>query len=179
MTSKQLDMLIMVLGLPGSGKSYFSKALAEKLNGIHINSDIIRKNLSQKPLYTTEGKERVYQVMFDTVCNALKQGNTVLVDATFSLKSYRSPYFEFVEGHGIPIRVILIKAHDSTILSRLQTPRPDSDADYAVYQKIKAEFEPLKMEHLELASDELSLDQMMVKAQEFIYSTPKEQINHE
>ncbi len=38
-------MLVLVCGLPGTGKSETSKFLAKKLNGIHLNTDIIRKEI--------------------------------------------------------------------------------------------------------------------------------------
>jgi len=35
-------MIIIVFGLPGSGKSYFASKLAERINARYINSDVIR-----------------------------------------------------------------------------------------------------------------------------------------
>ena len=38
-------MLIAVMGLPGSGKSYFAHKLAGKLKAIYIGSDQVREKL--------------------------------------------------------------------------------------------------------------------------------------
>lgn len=41
MTTDRL-LLVMLLGVPGSGKTYFSERLAEKLCGVRLNSDAMR-----------------------------------------------------------------------------------------------------------------------------------------
>ncbi|MDH3708233.1 MAG: hypothetical protein OER04_00005, partial [Cyclobacteriaceae bacterium] len=52
--------------------------------------------------------------------------------------------------------------------SRLQHKRPDSDADYEVYKKIKSEFQTLGKMHLELRTDQLTLTEMIELGIDFI-----------
>ena len=161
-------LLIIVMGLPGSGKTYFAKAFSKRIGGVHINSDMIRKNRHQHPGYSKRDKAAIYQVMFNQVSQALKRGKIVVVDATFSLQKYRGPYFDFVQKNQIPVRPIVVEADEYTIAQRVQKKRPDSDADFAVYKKIKSQFEPLIREHLVLSSDKLSLERMIEQSLEFI-----------
>jgi predicted kinase len=158
----------MVMGLPGSGKTYFAKAFAKKIGGIHINSDMVRKQHNKQPAYTTADKTAIYSVMFNQVCQALKRGKIVVVDATFSLQKYRGPYFDFVQKNQISVMPIVVEADEHTIAQRLQKKRPDSDADFAVYKKIKSQFEPLIRKHLVLSSDKLSQEKMIEQSLEFI-----------
>jgi predicted kinase len=151
-------MLIMVMGLPGCGKTYFAKAFAKRIGGVHFNSDIIRKQRQQHTAYSSKNKSQVYQTMFQTVCLALEEKKVVIVDATFSLKKYRDPYLNYVEAHQIPLKVILVTADETTVFQRLQHPRPDSDADFEVHQKIAAEFETVDTDCLQLHSDQYPLD---------------------
>ena len=162
-----MTMLIIIMGLPGSGKTYFARAFAKSIGGKHINSDIIRKHQDKQPEYTLTDKAAVYKTMFETVCQLLKRDKIVIVDATFSLQQYRDPYFNFVNKNQIPVNLILIEANAQTIAHRLQKKRPDSDADFAVYKKIRSEFEPLNIEHLVLSSDQLSLEEMVEQGLEF------------
>jgi predicted kinase len=158
----------MVMGLPGSGKTYFAKAFAHKIRGLHINNDMVRKELDQHPKYSGEDKNRVYTTVFEKACQALGEGEVVVVDATFSKLQYRKPYYDYAQKNKIPMHVILIQADEHTIAKRLLNQRPDSDADFAVYEIIKAEFEPLKLGHLTLASDKYSLKEMINKSLDYI-----------
>ena len=166
-----MSNLIMVMGLPGSGKTYFAKAITNKLIGLHINSDIVRKELNKSPQYSSKEKQNVYEAMFDRVCHALKQGKTVVVDATFSKQKYRVPYLDFTQENHFPCHVILIEANEGTIAKRLVNKRPDSDADYEVYKKIKAEFEPVTINHLALQSEK-PLDKMIKESLDYINMDP-------
>ena len=161
-------MLIIVMGLPGSGKTYFAKAFASKFGALHTNSDTIRKELYHKPNYHPEDKAIVYRALFDFVTKGLKEGKDVVIDATFSRQTYRQPYFDFADQHHIPCFVILMEADEAIIKERVQKKRPDSDADFAIYLKIKAEYEKLDKEHLLLRSDTIPLSEMLVKANQYI-----------
>lgn len=161
-------MLVMVMGLPGSGKTFFAKSLTQKIGGVHFNSDIIRKRQPASPAgrpqqvgYSARQKSEVYQTMYDKVCSALIKHHRVVVDATFSLQRYRDPYLRFAEKHQIPVKVILVSADESTIFQRVQHQRPDSDADFQVYQQIKREFEPIEMDFLPLPSDQDPINKLI------------------
>lgn len=39
------NMIVIVLGLPGSGKSYFAARFAELIHADHVNSDRVRKSM--------------------------------------------------------------------------------------------------------------------------------------
>ncbi|MEZ5024271.1 MAG: AAA family ATPase, partial [Chitinophagales bacterium] len=161
-------MLIIVMGLPGAGKTYFAKAFAEKIGALHTNSDTIRKTLFEQPNYDAKDKAIVYNALFDFVTQGLKAGKDVIIDATFSKKAYRQPYFDFADQHHVPCFVILMEADESVIKQRVQKKRPDSDADFEVYLKIKAEFEKLERDYLLLRSDTISLAEMLDKAEQYI-----------
>jgi predicted kinase len=161
-------MLILVMGLPGSGKSYFARAFAKKINAVHFNSDIIRKQEPEHTAYTAADKLKVYQSMYSKTCQELTQGNTVVVDATFSLQKYRDPYLNYAKANQIPIKTILVSADENTIFQRLQHSRPDSDADFEVYKKIKSEFEPIALNYLELTSHLYTLDEQIELALVYI-----------
>jgi predicted kinase len=158
----------MVMGLPGVGKSYFARALAESIDAVHINSDLIRKQLLEDPLYTNKEKSKVYDQMFDLVCRTLEMNKSVVVDATFSREEHRLRYFRYIQKkHGI-LKIIQIIADEDIVKQRLKVKRPDSDADYEVYKKIRAEYDELPEPSLSISSTELELEQMIGKALEYI-----------
>lgn len=160
--------LIMVMGLPGSGKTYFAKALAQEMAALHFNSDRIRKELDSRPGYSSKEKGHIYQVMYDRVCEGLLQGMSVIVDATFSKAVYRTPYLNWTVEHKIPTCMIMLEASERVIRTRVSKKRPDSDADFEVYRSIKDQYEPLTEDHLLLQSDEDSLQLMIRKALDYM-----------
>lgn len=171
---KNLPQLIMVMGLPGSGKTYFASALANRINGLHLNSDIIRKQQHQHPQYSVKDKAKVYKAMYDQAHEALKNGKKVIIDATFSLDKYRRPFFQLADNQHLAVILILMKSSEQTIAQRLQKKRQYSDADFGIYKKIKSEFEPLNQSHLILETDKYSLDEMIAQSIEFIQTTPSD-----
>ncbi len=162
-------MLIIVMGLPGSGKTFFATALTKEMQALHMNTDGIRKEVFPKPMYSPKEKVVVYETLFDRVCSGLLQGKNVIIDATFSKELYRKPYSDFAKDNNIPCHIILIEASKSTIAERLKKERQDSDADFKVYKEIAEEFEEIDTKHLQLQSDVLSLSEMINTALDFIH----------
>lgn len=50
-------MIILIMGLPGSGKTTLAKKLVEKLNATHINADEVRKAFDDWD-FSPEGRTR-------------------------------------------------------------------------------------------------------------------------
>jgi predicted kinase len=156
--------LIMVMGLPGPGKTWFARALAAELGATHYNSDRIRKEATQAVRYAEADKARVYDDLFARVTAALEQGATVIVDATFSKAAYRKPYVQWAASQGVPLHLLVMEAAEEVIAERVGKKRPDSDADFAVYQQIKADYEAIAEDHLVLRSDEGSSAERIAQA---------------
>ena len=57
-------MLIIICGLPGTGKTFIAKKLAPKINAEHLSTDRIRKELFPEPTYSEDEKNKVYVEMF-------------------------------------------------------------------------------------------------------------------
>jgi len=80
-------MLIIVIGLPGTGKSTVSKYLAEKLNTIILNADEFRAKLfninsSEKDkIFPDSQRDAPYYAMFLEAANLIKKGSNVIIDA--------------------------------------------------------------------------------------------------
>ncbi|GGY88978.1 hypothetical protein GCM10010300_36370 [Streptomyces olivaceoviridis] len=88
--------LVLVGGLPGSGKSTLSGALADRLGVTLLSSDRIRKELAGIPaeqsaasgygegLYSPEWTARTYAALLDRAALLLSSGESVVLDATWS-----------------------------------------------------------------------------------------------
>lgn len=160
-------MIILVAGLPGSGKSYFAKRLSEHLGTYYMSSDGVRKG-GTGAKYNQEDKLGVYEQMTQIAADVLANGQDMIVDATFYLKSVRRPFYELAYKHHIPCLLIYIYAEEDLIKTRVSKPRADSDADYEVYLKVKEQFEPIRRPHLVLQSTDSNISEMMDKTLQYI-----------
>lgn len=161
-------MIVIVFGLPGSGKSYFASRLAKMINAGYVNSDRLRKEMFEKRTYTEQEKAAVYHAMLEKMKDAVDENRNLVLDATFHKSKTRKPFIEETKGKE-SIFFIEVKADENTIRKRLKKDRPDSEADFEVYKFIKKEYEPLNTEHLLLESTDENIDSMLQKAAGYLH----------
>lgn len=160
--------LLLITGLPGTGKTTFAGALAEAIDARHLNSDKVRTDLDKRGQYDEQTKAAVYQEMLRQTEAALRDGDNVIVDATFYKRELREPYEELAKRRQVPIFWIELKAEEATVRERVAQKRAYSEADYEVYRKVKANYEPLPAEHLALWSDQLTVEEMVEEAKRYL-----------
>lgn len=161
-------MIIIVLGLPGTGKSYFAQLLSDRLGAVYINSDRLRNALKARGMYTRKNKLEIYQAMVEEARRTVAEGKNVVIDATFYKRIMTNLFIQLATDHTVPIRFIKIEADEKLIKERLKKPRQDSEADFGVYVKIKEEFEEPVVPHLRLRSEADNIDTMLESALNFL-----------
>lgn len=164
-------MIIIVCGLPGSGKSFFASKLAAKLHAPYISSDRTRKELNALGHYSFTDKMSIYQAMNKIAEQDLAAGKSVVIDATFYHHTMREVFIELGKQRQIPVFFICIQATEALTKKRLSSVRPDSEADYPVFIKIKNQFENLDMPYLKLQSEDDNIDSMLNQAIEYLTRT--------
>jgi predicted kinase len=161
-------MIVAVFGLPGSGKSYFARKLAEQLDATYISSDVIRRDLFSSPTYSDEEKKMVYRKMLATMYDYLHRRKPLVMDATFYTREIRNSFNQEAESIGCRIAWIEIRAEDSLSRARLNIKRAESDADYSVRLIIENKFQRMRREHLILESTNDNIDEMMERALNYL-----------
>lgn len=158
-------MVILVLGLPGSGKSYFASRLAQKINAEYLNSDRIRKELFPVRTYSESEKDAVYKALLKKMQEAIDRRKDVVVDATFYRNEIRDKFISNIKGQ---IHFIEVWADEEIIKERLKKTRPYSEADFKVYEIIKQQWEPLQQPHLKLKSSNDNINDRLQKALNYL-----------
>jgi len=147
-------MLIIVCGLPGSGKTTIAEALSKKLGGCYLSSDIIRKEMKGLPSYDEDEKRGVYKQMAFRTLQLFRGGEeTIVLDATFYKREYIEMAKNAAQKAGSVLRIIVCKLDEAETKKRLDARKAGpSDADYQIYLKVKSEAEGIGEDHLELDS---------------------------
>jgi predicted kinase len=160
-------MVVIVFGLPGSGKSYFATALAKQLHAEYVNSDRLRKEMFPVRKYSDEEKMAVYEKMRQLMNDAINGGKDIVLDATFHKEAVRSRFRADVKEKN-QLRFIEVKAKGKLIRDRLAKPRAFSEADFKIYKILKAEWEPMKEHHLVLESNNNNIDSLLFQAGQYL-----------
>ncbi len=163
-------VIIIVFGLPGSGKSYFASRLAKRLEATYVSSDVVRKQLFTVRKYTGEEKMKVYNEMIREMKEAI-QGKDIVLDATFYKENIRNKFKETAEAFKEKIIFIEVWADQKIILKRLSMKREHSEADFSVHLHIKKVFEPLKSDHVIIQSTQENIMEMMGEAFNYIQNS--------
>ncbi len=99
---RAMPTMICVGGLPGSGKSTVSEALAVSRDAVHLSTDEVRHGLAatagaerdgvtwETGIYAPEVTDRVYRELFDRAEAALREGYSVVLDASWRDARHRS-----------------------------------------------------------------------------------------
>jgi predicted kinase len=149
--------LILVGGLPGSGKSTIARALAERIGGELIASDILRKQLAgAKPgerlgadvgagIYSARMTALTYGELFIQAERQLRAGASVVLDATFNRAIDRREAGALARAVGgvlVPVACWCPMNVARTRLAARARPgyRGPSDAGWNVYQSLRRSF---------------------------------------
>jgi predicted kinase len=161
-------MIILVKGLPASGKTWFSEKLSEKINAVHLNTDKIRLQLGLMGQYDDVSRKKTYDFLFMQLKNLLKQGKKVIVDGTFHEKETQDKILNLSKNQNTPLFVIELKADEDLIKKWMKGKRKYSEADFEVYRKLKEKDHPMKYKTLKLNSTDRNMKYLLSETMEYL-----------
>src|SRR5207244_3808317 len=82
--------LVVLMGLPGAGKSHCARLLCARLGAAHVASDELRSRLFIAASYADEENRAVFAVAAAVVDSLLADGHRVVLDATNLLAANRA-----------------------------------------------------------------------------------------
>ncbi|MGB5925783.1 MAG: ATP-binding protein [Dehalococcoidia bacterium] len=146
--------LIVVSGLPGTGKSFFCRKLAEKLPFLILASDALRRVLFPSPQYDEQENKRLFSACHVLIEELLRKGIPVIFDATNLLEHHREYLYRAAERAGAKLMLVWVEAPPEVVRQRLlarertTVPQCDSEAGWEVYNRMKSRREKISRNHL-------------------------------
>ncbi len=146
--------LVLVGGLPGTGKSTLAGRLAERAGFSVVSSDITRKRLAGLPadvsaaaafgagIYAPEWNERTYRALLEEAEDRISRGERVIVDASFREDARRAAFLDLARRLRVPAIFLDLRAPPNRVRDRILARQGGpSDADVDIYEEAAARWE--------------------------------------
>jgi predicted kinase len=146
---------VVVTGLPGTGKSYFCRKLAEKSPFCIVESDALRKVLFSPPFYGQEESARLFAACHALIEQLLQEGIPVILDATNLSEYHREHLYAISDRTKAKLVLVRVEAPPELVYQRLEArnsgmahPEDKSDADVETYSRMKSRVDRIRRNHL-------------------------------
>ncbi len=157
-------MLIVMAGLPGTGKSAVARGLAQALSAVILDKDAMRAALFPPALieYATPQDDFCMQIMLQVAEYILHKAPTqmVILDGrTFSRRYQLDAVADLATKLGQKLIIIECVCSDATARQRLEQDAAQGvhiaeNRNFALYRSIKARFELIERPKLVLNTDQ-------------------------
>jgi predicted kinase len=142
-------VLVVFVGLPGSGKTTLARRVAARLGAAHLRIDaieaaVVRSGLAEPPLGPVG-----YTVAHEVASSCLLVGTPVVVDAVSAVPEARMGWRTLAATSGVPLRVVEVAMTDSAEHRRRVEARRSDLAGLVVptwAQVLSLEYEPWDVE---------------------------------
>ncbi len=151
-------VLLVLTGLPGTGKTHIANELARRTNAVVLESDAVRTLLFRERRYTRPENRRVFAALHAATDVLLAQGSTVIVDATNVAERERAPLYEIAERRSVRLILVHVTAQEQIARERLERRRAGgashSQADVGVYERMLSRVERIQRPHYAIDTSE-------------------------
>ena len=146
-------MLVVVIWLPGTGKSFFSQRLMEHVPLALLETDALRKVLFSSPTFSAEESAHLFQATHRLIEELLDRGVPVLLDATNLIEANREHLYNIADQRAVKLILVGVEAPPEVVRERLESrtkagARWDhSEAGWEVYQRMRPSVQPIRRNH--------------------------------
>lgn len=135
--------LVLLSGLPGTGKTTFALDLVRRHGFVHVESDAIRRALAVQPCYSPEENSRVFRLVHARVRAVLGGGGRAVADATNLTGRDRRRFLRVAADCDAAVLAVRMTAPEDVVRGRLRRPRDGhSQADERVYDLMRGRPQP-------------------------------------
>ena len=139
--------LVILIGLPGSGKSHFARQLVKRYPAAILDSDALRSVLYESPLHTDQENARLFPAIRVLARRLLERRVPVVLDATNLKESHRQPSYDLAREAGARLVIVRLRAPFAVMRERLakrdaaREPLDRSTADLRVLERMRRDYQ--------------------------------------
>ena len=111
--------LLLLSGLPGTGKSYLASTIASRHPAAVVRTDEVRKAIFPHPTYARDESGTVYLTCYALLESLLGDGYTVVFDATNLLRAGRKRVREIAHRARAKVLTLETVARPEVVAARL------------------------------------------------------------
>jgi predicted kinase len=171
-------MLIVMAGLPATGKSSLAAALQSALGAVVLNKDAVRTVLFPVLVldYSTVQDDVCMTAIYQAAAVILRKSpqQAVILDGRTYLRSYQiQDVHALADSLETPTKFIECVCGDDVAKARLESDlargdHPAANRTFALYQSIKAAAEPIAIPRLVLDTGKTSLEECVRRSLAFL-----------
>lgn len=151
-----MESIILIIGLPGSGKTTLANMLSKYTGYDYISSEVIRASLLNISVvnsdcdFSEDEQSKTYGIMCELINQSLLNRKSLIVEGVFRTYAQRESVYKLIEYYNVSSFRFLITCQESEAIKRIIRRKIQgtiSPAGESTYYDIKKSFEiPLNNE---------------------------------
>jgi predicted kinase len=117
-------IMMLVVGLPGAGKSFFTKRFSETFGAPVVSVDRIRTELFAQPQFSADENDLIDRLALYQLEELLKVKRTLIIDGGCNAKTDRLRLGQLARKAGYVPLVVWVQTHETTAKGRATKRNP-------------------------------------------------------
>ena len=139
----QQPYLILIVGIPGAGKTFFARQFSDMFSAPFININSIRHQFFAEPSYDREEDNLIADALKPIIEEIMKTNQTILVEGGLDARVDRQAYARLAKKHGYRLLTVWVQNVATTARTRSTRGTPERKTELMSaesFQKILARF---------------------------------------